>query len=280
MDNQPIVLKRIHAQRLREVYRSAGWPYQDVVEIDLLAAGLLERVVSATCHPVVRVTDAGIQHLAKATQGNRQARSAHETLVEKVVEAMLRDGRLVWTNLSLRAKLAGELEPQHRWKMCQPDVFSIRNSSRQEYLEPIVHEIKVSRADLLSDLKRPDKRAAYLDLGGQCWYVLGCDRSGHPIAKPNEIPTECGVMVFQNNQFEVTRMAPKRTISELPFPIWMELAKTTPRRASELDGDQIGFKLVESTVTDLSTNQRHNLNSHNNLRSDDLECQQSSGQSL
>jgi len=75
--------------------------------------------------------------------------------------------------------------------------------------------------------------------------VLGCDRSGHPIAKPNEIPVECGVMVFQNNQFEVTQMAPKRTISQLSFLVWMELAKTTPRRASELDNAQIGLN-VES----------------------------------
>ncbi len=35
-------LKRQHARRLREVYRSAGWPSQDVIEIELLAAGLLE----------------------------------------------------------------------------------------------------------------------------------------------------------------------------------------------------------------------------------------------
>ncbi|MBP9904151.1 MAG: hypothetical protein KBF66_01240 [Rhodoferax sp.] len=252
MDNQTTILKRSHAQRLREVFRSAGWPYQDVIEIDLLGAGLLERVVSATGHLLVRVTDAGIQHLAKASHGNRQARSAHEALVDKVAQAMLRDGRLVWTNLSLRAKLVGELETQHRWKMCQPDVFSIRNSSRQDCLEPIVHEIKVSRADLLGDLKRPDKRAAYLDLGGQCWYVLGCERSGHPIAQPNEIPIECGVMVFQNNQFDVARMAPKRTISALPFPVWMELAKATPRRATEWDGVQMGFKLDDSP--DVSTN--------------------------
>ena len=246
MDSNSLTLKRIHSQRLREVFRSAGWPYQDIVEIELLAAGLLERVNSATGHEVVRVTDTGLQHLAKATQGNRQARSAHETLVDKVVEAMLRDGRLVWTSLSLRARLAGESESEHRWKTCQPDVFSIRNSSRQEYLEPIVHEIKVSRADLLGDLKRPDKRAAYLEVGGQCWYVLGCDRSGHPIAKPNEIPVECSVMVFQNNQLEVTRMAPKRTIKELPFPVWMALAKATPRRASELQDAQGEFNMIES----------------------------------
>jgi hypothetical protein len=261
MSSTPVVLKRIHAQRLREVYRSAGWPYQDVVEIDLLAAGLLERVTTDSGHAVVRVTDAGILHLASATQGNRQARSAHEILVDKVVEAMLRDGRIVWTSLSLRAKVPGVSTEDTHWKMCQPDVFSIRNSSRQNYLEPVVHEIKVSRADLLGDLKRPEKRAAYLDVGGQCWYVLGCDRSGHPIAKPNEIPVECGVMVFQNNQFEVTRMAPKRTITELPFPVWMALAKATPRRASERDGDQMGFKLDDSTV--FSSDKPHNLDSHN-----------------
>lgn len=227
-------LKRIHAKRLREVYRSAGWPYQDVVEIDLLAASLLERTTNGNGHDLVRVTDAGIAYLARATQGNRQSRSAHETLVDKVVQAMLRDGRLVWAGLNLRAKVPGESEESSCWKMCQPDVFSIRNSSRHEYLEPIVHEIKVSRADLLGDIKRSDKRAAYLDVGGQCWYVLGCDRSGHPIAKPNEIPLECGVMVFQNNQLEVMRMAPKRSCMALPFGIWMALAKATPIKASDL----------------------------------------------
>jgi len=238
MSDLQTTLKRIHTKRLREVYRSAGWPYQDVVEIDLLAAGLLERVTTETGHALVRLSDAGIQHLASATQGNRQARSAHETLVDKVVEAMLREGRIAWTGLGLRAKVPGADADDTHWKMCQPDVFSIRNSSRHDYLEPVVHEIKVSRADLLGDLKRPEKRGAYLEVGGQCWYVLGCDRGGHPIAKPNEIPVECGVMVFQNNQFEVTRMAPKRTVNQLPFWVWMELAKATPRRRSDLENPQ------------------------------------------
>ncbi|TXT37037.1 MAG: hypothetical protein FD135_3875 [Comamonadaceae bacterium] len=238
---QPVALKRIHTQRLREVYRSAGWPYQDLLEIELLAAGLLERFSGERGHDVVRVTDAGIAHLACATQGNRQARSAHETLVEKVVAAMLREERLVWTALNLRAQVRAGSGDDSLWKMCQPDVFSMRNSSRQDYLEPVVHEIKVNRSDLLADLKRPEKRAAYLELGGQCWYVLGCDRSGHPIAKPNEIPVECGVMVFQNDQFEVTRMAPKRTVSQLPFALWMALAKASPRQASELDNPQTSF---------------------------------------
>jgi hypothetical protein len=237
----PFTLKRIHTQRLREVYRSAGWPYQDGLEIELLAAGLLKRYSSDSGHPLIALTEVGISYLAQATQGNRQARSTHDALVDKVAQAMLRDGRLVWTGLSLRAQVPGESEELSRWKMCQPDVFSIRNSSRQEYLEPIVHEIKVSRADLLGDIKRLDKRAAYLDVGGQCWYVLGCDRSGFPIAKANEIPLECGVMVLQNNQLEVLRMAPKRTVSQLPFVVWMALAKATPMQLVELAPCQNGL---------------------------------------
>ncbi|MDB5929366.1 MAG: hypothetical protein JWR60_1073, partial [Polaromonas sp.] len=31
-------LGRSHARRLREIYRSAGWPCQDMLEIELLAA--------------------------------------------------------------------------------------------------------------------------------------------------------------------------------------------------------------------------------------------------
>lgn len=46
MNTPELTLKRIHAQRLREVYRSAGWPYQDMVEVELLAAGLLQRITN------------------------------------------------------------------------------------------------------------------------------------------------------------------------------------------------------------------------------------------
>jgi hypothetical protein len=225
----PIPIGRLHARRLREVYRSAGWPWQDVLEVELLAAGLLERQRSAEGQETVRVTDAGLAHIAAAAAVNRKAKSAHDALVDAVAQALVRDGRLVWTALSLRAALP-PLEPggKTRWKMCEPDVFSIRNSSVQGYLEPVVHEIKVSRADLLGDLKRPDKRQAYLDIGGQCWYVLGCNAKGAPIADADEVPTECGVMLWQAERLHVLRVAPKRAVPELPFALWMALAKATP----------------------------------------------------
>ncbi|MFZ4540157.1 hypothetical protein [Propionivibrio sp.] len=87
-------------------------------------------------------------------------------------------------------------------------------------------------------------------------YVPGCDRTGHPIAKPNEIPVECGVMVFQNNQYEVTRMEPKKTVNQLPFTVWMALAKATPRRVSELQDSQVEFNVVESVASHETENGR------------------------
>ena len=234
-----LALGRIHARRLRDIYRSAGWPCQDAVEVELLAAGLLARVAEPSGHDKVRLTDAGITCLAQAFQKNRQAMSAHDALVDVVAQTMLRDGRIVWTDLSVRARLpplpslqdqAGEgAVAAARWKICKPDVFSVRNTTVAAYLEPVVHEIKVSRADLLGDLKSCDKRASYLDVGGQCWYVLGCDPQGRPIAQAHEVPAACGVMVAgPGGRLEVVRYAPMRPVADLPFALWMALAKSTP----------------------------------------------------
>ena len=55
----PAALTRAHGRRLRDIYRSAGWPSQDPLEIDLLAAGLLERRRSPLGHETLRVTDGG-----------------------------------------------------------------------------------------------------------------------------------------------------------------------------------------------------------------------------
>jgi hypothetical protein len=228
-----VKLGRFHAKRLREVYRSAGWPHLDTVEVELIAAGLLERTTELTGHDKVRVTASGIAHLAQTIQGNRHNRSAHELLVERIGQEMLRDGRVVWTTLSLRASLPSTAGEPVRWKMCRPDVFSIRNTTVASYLEPIVHEIKVSRADLLGDLKSEDKRNSYLDVGGQCWYVLGCDSKGRPIGQAEDVPPECGVLIAEPDGLQVARNAAKRVSRDLPFAIWMALAKATPLNSSD-----------------------------------------------
>lgn len=233
-------LGRPHARRLREIYRSAGWPCQDLLEIELLATGMLQRVAGPAGHETLRVTDAGITYLAATLLRNRSALSKHEALVEKVACEMVRAGRITWRGLGLRAQLPPETEGgKVRWCIVRPDVFSIRNTTVQEYVEPIVHEIKVHRSDLLGDLRRPEKRAAYLDLGGECWYVLGCDAKGQPIGAADEIPAECGVMLMEGSRLVVARAAPRRARQALPLGVWMALAKATP--VAGLNEDEQGM---------------------------------------
>ena len=40
-------LTPLHRRRLRAIWRSAGWPSQDLVEVELLAAGWVERLRDA-----------------------------------------------------------------------------------------------------------------------------------------------------------------------------------------------------------------------------------------
>src|SRR5207237_2189888 len=152
----------------------------------------------------------GLAVLAETLQRNRAVRDAHEALVERVAREMTRAGRIAWRGLSLRAKVGDA------WTMAMPDVFSIRHTTVEDYLEPVVHEIKVRRADLLADLKREAKRAAYLQLAGACWDVI---REG--IAEANEIPAECGVLVEREagGTLDVLRPAPRRA-HKLPFHAW------------------------------------------------------------
>ena len=206
----------MHRRRLRDVYRSAGWPCLDGIEIELLGAGLVERVRAPSGHETLRVTDAGIALLADTLARNRAGRDAHEVLVERVAEAMTRAGRLAWRGLALRARIATG------WVMARPDVYSIRHTSVEDYVEPVAHEIKVRRADLLADLRKPDKREAYRQLSTECWYVI---RQG--IAEPDEVPLECGVLVADDADLVVARPAPKRAW-RLPFGVWMALARATP----------------------------------------------------
>ena len=218
-----------HGRRLREVWRSAGWPCRDTLELDLLAAGLLVREFDAQGRETLLVSEAGIQWLAAARRKHQAALDDHEALVARVGREMQRSGRIVWRGLSLRAPLPGD-DGATRWALVKPDVFSIRHTTVEDHVEPVVHEIKVRRADLLADLRRAAKGAAYLALASQCWYVL---RRG--IAGADEVPPAFGVMLADGQGLEVARPAPRRP-ARLPFASWVALARANAEPAHGDDG--------------------------------------------
>ncbi len=236
-----------HRRRLRQLFRSAGWPCHDTLEIELLAAGLLERCAGLGERETLRVSDAGVQVLATSLQANRKARDRHEALVECVARQLQQQGRIAWCGVGLRAALADQDRAcGRRWLRAVPDVFSLRQTSVAAYLQPAVHEIKVRRSDLLADLRRPDKRAAYLSMAGECWYVLA-----EGIGDATEVPPECGVLIAHGSDFgrlEIERSAPVRAMpfeAGLPFGIWMALARSAPFPQPE-DEAQAGLAACEA----------------------------------
>jgi hypothetical protein len=215
-----------HRRRLRALWHSAGWPSQDLIEAELLVAGLIERQSDPAGRETLKLTHAGLRELTDSLTRNRALRDAHEALVARVALAMHRAGRVVWRGLNLRAPLMvsqtlpnGEATLLTRWAQVLPDVFSIRHTTLEDQVSPLVHEIKVRRADLLSDLKRPAKAEAYAALASECWYVL---QEG--IGEASEIPLAYGVMEASTLGLEVLRPAPRRA-HRLPFMTWMALAR-------------------------------------------------------
>lgn len=224
----------LQRRRLRAIWRSAGWPSQDLVEVELLAAGWVERLRDDHGRETLRVTDVGVAVLAATLARNRTARDAHEALIGRVAVAMQRAGRIAWRGLSLRVRVGDDALGTGHWAIARPDLFSVRNTSVEDYLEPIVHEIKVRRADLLGDLRRPTKGEAYRQMGRECWYVLA-----EGIGAAEDVPDDYGVMMAHDGILDVLRPAPRRT-QRLPFATWMALARATPEPAEESPQQALG----------------------------------------
>ena len=252
----PLIPSRAHLSRLMKLWRSAGWPSRDAVEIDLLAAGWVQPVTHQAGHETLQLTHSGIALLARSRQGNQRSFSAHDQLSLRMATQLLAHGRIVWLELPLRAlvpdpqqkpaapaeaetTLWGEAQPDVEeagttqaararavWRMARPDVFSVRQTSVEAYLHPMVHEIKVSRADLQSDLRHDAKREAYQWLCSEVYYVFP-----EGIAEPDEIPEDHGVWLLRgqgdDRRLEMVRPARHKPCT-LPFDVWMALARATP----------------------------------------------------
>lgn len=255
-----IAPRRIHFTRLMSIWRSAGWPCRDAIELDLVAAGWATLAEDAGGHETIRLTDAGIRLLADSRQRNQRSLSAHDQLAARVAANLMAAGRIVWRELSLRARITTNDPPatgaasmtdealwlddetisQQRhhgkasWRLARPDVFSVRRTSVEDYLQPIVHEVKVTRADLLSDLRHAAKRESYQWLSCETYYVLPAG-----VAEPHEIPEAFGVWLLNgpidSGTFALARPA-RHVPCKLPFAVWMALAKATP---AGVDGEAV-----------------------------------------
>ena len=198
--------------------RPAG--YQDRVESELLAAGWLERVRDDVGRETLpRVTEAGVRVLATTLQKNRARQDAHEALVARVADrdAARRAGGVA--RLALRARRWRGRAGATRWVTACPT--SIRSTARRwrDYAEPVAHEIKVHRADLLSDLRRPDKGRGHL----ASQPVLLCPALGHRFAATD--PAGYGVISRRRRRWKWRDRRRGGRCGCLFRSLWMALAR-------------------------------------------------------
>lgn len=183
-----VELSRRHYKRLRcywlgRAEGSAG--LADGIDLDLAGLGLVERFDRLGTGVCFRITHAGVSELAAEKAREIERRRPHHDLGGRLA-AWLRDqGRVTWENIELLVDLADGGRQAIR-----PDVFSMAKTYDEKRINPCVHEVKVSRADFLSDLSRPEKREGYARVAEVVYYV-----APFGIIECNDVPNDCGLVV-------------------------------------------------------------------------------------
>lgn len=88
----------------------------------------------------------------------------------------------------------------------------------------VAYEIKVSRSDFLSELKKPEKRAFGFEISNEFWYV--CTPG---VAKPEEIPEGCGLLVVQGGKLKRVVQALQREARDMTMSEMASIARSSCR---------------------------------------------------
>lgn len=184
-----------HTSRLRKLW-SLGRPAHLMeltgIELDLLVHGLIE-VLSTSTHssgPQVKVTQQGIIHLSKKRQATIKTQAGHHHLGERLAAHLQAKGLWTWENVEFQNPCSDH--SSRSWGVVRPDVFACKPALKAQKAEPAIYEVKVSRADFLADIAKPEKRLAYTELAQAVYY---CCPDG--MLSPTEIPEGFG-LIFED----------------------------------------------------------------------------------
>jgi hypothetical protein len=225
-----------HLRVLRNVWsrgRAVALAELGGVELDLIAAGLLEQVHGGGYGPSVRATDKAVAVLAAHRQKVRAGQQPHHDLAGRLAHHLQTKGFLTWSNVEFA-------HPNRRasavdWGTVRPDVFACWPSLQVRSAKPAIYEVKVSRADFLADVAKPLKRKAYADLAQAVYY---CCPDG--MIAPAEVPDGFGLLCeVSQGQFALRRKARRQPGFALAPNTLMTLLVKTSGRPQNIAGDAI-----------------------------------------
>lgn len=199
------MLTRKHYARLRQYWQAGRYglvSHGDGIVLDLAAAKYLELAPSGGAL-MLAITQAGIEALHAESQREKERRQPHHALAGRLAEWLREQKRVTWENVELLVP-----SPEGGKQAVRPDVFSVVSTYDEKRLNPCVHEVKVSRADFLADIAKPEKRAGYAQISEVLFYAAPAG-----MISADEVPPECGLVVeAAPGEFKVEKRPKKRPI--------------------------------------------------------------------
>ena len=208
-------LTRRHLSRLRSYFqhRRPARGERDSIDLDLLRVGALNYIPLLPGHEDgLAVTSYGANLLANATAQARAERAPHHELGARLGAWLREQGRLVWENIEFR------VDTDNGGRLARPDVFSLLATHNEKRIAPTVHEVKVSRADFLSDLRHPVKLAAYRAIASHIYFA--CPEG---LIRREELPAGYGLLYERADGTWSTVKRPRKSAVQLSTWHWMNL---------------------------------------------------------
>lgn len=187
----PKVWSRRHEKRLREIF-AKGRPIHlsalSGVELDLIVSGLLEQVDDhRSPSACVKLTPKGVALLGSLRQDRLSAQDVHHSLGARLALYLQTKSKMTWENIVFyhpELRMSGRT-----WDSVRPDVFACNVSLNADNAHPEIYEVKVSRADFLSDMANPKKGQGYAELAEAVYF---CTPQG--LVAPEELPPGVGLL--------------------------------------------------------------------------------------
>lgn len=204
----PVPLTRRHYQRLRFYWqgRSRGAAsLTDAIDLDLAGMGLICRRDRGHGAVYFSITPEGEVALAEEKQREIARRAPHHDMGARLAAFLRSQGRVTWEGIEF---MVGDMNSATR-QAVRPDVFSLVCTRNADRINPLVHEIKVSRADFLADVANPKKREGYARIADAVIYVAPAG-----MIAPDEVPAPCGLLVeSEPGAFKIARRAKKQRVT-------------------------------------------------------------------
>lgn len=139
---------------------------------------------------------------------NKKNQSGHNNIIYDFIKFKETMGCFVFEDMEIKTQ----------YGVSRPDVFTVEKTLNEDNIKPTTYEIKHSRSDFLSDMKKPDKWKSYLEVSEKLYYV--CPEG---VIKKEDVPKECGLIYQLSDKSFKTIKNAKKGKGKLTLSIMMKM---------------------------------------------------------